>query len=54
MDKISYKPIGIIHSPFKEPKGVLTVPCPFCSTELKIEFEDNSEKDIYRSMKVKL
>lgn len=36
---------------FKEPKGVLVIPCPFCGTELKIEFEDNREKDVYRSVK---
>lgn len=37
---------------YKEPKGVLLIPCPFCSVELKIEFEDNSEKVVYRSLKV--
>lgn len=36
---------------FKEPKGVLLIPCPFCSVELKIEFEDNSEKIVYKSIK---
>ena len=35
-----------------EPKGVLVVVCPFCSAELKIEFEDTNEKEIYRSVKV--
>jgi len=38
---------------YKEPKGVLLIACPFCSCELKIEFEDNSEKILYKSLKVK-
>lgn len=37
---------------YKEPKGVLLLTCPFCTCELKIVFEDNSEKEIYRSLKV--
>jgi rRNA maturation endonuclease Nob1 len=38
---------------FKEPKGVLLIECPFCASELKIEFEDNSKKILYKSLKVK-
>jgi len=37
---------------YKEPKGVLLITCPYCGTEQKIEFEDSSEKVVYRGMKV--
>ena len=37
---------------YKEPKGVLLIACPFCSVELKIVFEDDEEKVLYRSFKV--
>ena len=38
---------------YKEPKGVLLIPCPFCSVELRIAFEDNEEKVLYMSSIVK-
>lgn len=38
---------------YKEPKGVLLIACPFCSSELKIVFEDDAEKVLYKSLKVK-
>ena len=39
-------------SVYKEPKGVLLIECPFCGVEQKMEFEDNSEKMIYKGKKV--
>jgi hypothetical protein len=38
-------------SVYKEPKGVLLIACPFCEVECKVEFEDNSEKVVYKGMK---
>ena len=37
-------------SVYKEPKGVLLIECPYCGTEQKIEFEDISEKVVYKGI----
>ena len=37
---------------YKEPKGVVLIECPFCRVECKIEFEDSSEKVLYRGKRV--
>jgi len=36
---------------YKEPKGVLLIDCLYCGAEQKIEFEDSSEKVLYKGMK---
>jgi len=37
---------------FKEPKGVLLIPCPYCGCELKIVFEDDTTKILFKSIKM--
>jgi tRNA (adenine37-N6)-methyltransferase len=37
MDQISYRPIGIIHSPFKEPKGMPIQPSGALGVKGKVE-----------------
>ena len=41
MDKICYKPIGIIHSPYKKSKGTPIQPTASAGTEAEIELFPN-------------